>query len=265
MELAAISAGHRRHPARKKDGGTSVRHVHSGTPLSPAEKPLVHAPTAREVADALLRSGAYLVRAGAGPDQFFDWKARPKFAPVYMDLLKLGGAPAAMQAIVRGFEAAMRERFAGAELVVGLAEAGLLFSPVIAHNLSLPHAFVRKAEKKHGLPGRVAGCPPRGARAVLIDDLVASGTSIAEAVTVLREEAPVTVVGVLSVVNWNFATMRDALHGTGDVCCLVSYAELLNAAVELGILTPDAEAELTAFYANPWTHEWNLAALAGRG
>jgi orotate phosphoribosyltransferase len=223
---------------------------------------LVYEPTAKEVARTLLNSGAYLVRTGTTQDGFFDWKSKKKFAPVYVDVLKLAATPPAMDLVINSFVGAIRDRCPSAQYVIGLAEAGVIWSSTVAYALSLPHAFVRKAAKSHGLPGRVACSPPNGVKAVLIDDLIASGNSVLEAVNVLREECRIETVGILSVVNWDFEIMWKNLDITGAaIISLVSYGHVLDAAWESRLLSREAVVELEAFYRNPWTHKWNMDAL----
>jgi orotate phosphoribosyltransferase len=224
--------------------------------------PFIYEPTSKQVANVLLSSGAYLVRMGVSQDEFFDWKARKKFAPTYTDVLKLAGDPAAYEVITQGLAGAIRDYFPQADYVIGLAEAGIIWSSMAAQQLRMPQAFVRKAAKAHGLPGRVACTPQRGGRAVLIDDLVASGSSIKEAADVLLNEVEIETIGILSIVNWDFRVCWERFSNTNiEVMTLASYWTVLDAALELQLLSPEAVAELKAFYQNPWEHQWNMAAL----
>lgn len=106
--------------------------------------------------------------------------------------------------------------------------------------------------------------PPSGVKAVLVDDLVASGDSLLRAVEILREEKGITTIGVQSIVNWDFLEMRNLFKDTGiRIRALVSYPQLLDAALESGLISRDAMQELALFYRNPRKHVWNLSAFAG--
>lgn len=53
---------------------------------------------------------------------------------------------------------------------------------------SVDYAFNRKEAKDHGEGGRIVGCPLRGKRVVVVDDVVTAGTALREAVEIIRQE-----------------------------------------------------------------------------
>jgi orotate phosphoribosyltransferase len=222
---------------------------------------LVHVPSAEDVARALVLNGCYLINLGGDPQSFYEWKSGI-VAPCYTDCRVLMGAPGARSIVKRALAESIRATFPGADCVVGMAEAGIVWSSLTADDLGLPHAFVRKQKKPHGRPALVEGAPKLGGRAVLVDDLVATGESLEAAVAALADEANITTVGVQSIVNWNFAEMRERFNRLDvPVKALVSYPDLLAAMRLYRDLPPAAGAELTRFYANPRGHTWNLTAL----
>ena len=227
---------------------------------------LIYGPTAEQVARALISADAYLIRSDiTSEDEFYTWKSGIK-APVYTDSRVLNSDPGAMAIVQRALGSSIRANFPSAECVVGVAEAGIVWSALAAVDLSLPHAFVRKAEKSYGRPGLLVGSPPRGARAVLVDDLVASGSSLEKSVHVLKSENDISTIGVQSIVNWDFIEMRDRFRALGiPVRALVSFPQLLDAGLERGLLSNEAKAELAAFYGNPRAHKWNISALWNEG
>jgi orotate phosphoribosyltransferase len=50
---------------------------------------------------------------------------------------------------------------------------------------------VRKEDKDHGIFGRIAGALDPGGKVVVIEDTVIGGTSLMEAVDVVRRSAPI--------------------------------------------------------------------------
>jgi orotate phosphoribosyltransferase len=238
----------------------------TAAPLPPrpaGSRPFLYLPAAESVATDLVATGAYMVRAGVGRDLFLDWKAGPRFAPVYCDVLRLLGDAGTAARVGAACAGAVRDLYPDADLVVGLAEAGISLAAMTAQALGLPQAFVRKEHKDHGLPGRVACHPRPGSRAVLVDDLVATGRSVLAAAEVLREQAGVETLGVLSVVNWALPVMWTCFAETPfGVTTLATHTTVLPRARELGMLTAAAVDELAAFYRDPLRHVWNLAALA---
>ena len=91
------------------------------------------------------------------------------------------------------------------------------------------HAFtVRKAAKTHGARTRIEGCFEAGATAVVVEDVVTTGTSALEAAAVVRE-AGGAVCGVLAVVDREEGG-REAIERQGlTVHSLFRLRELLTA------------------------------------
>jgi orotate phosphoribosyltransferase len=174
----------------------------------------------------------------------------------------LAGHPGATAVIKRALGSSIRANFANYDYVIGMAEAGIIWSTLAADELSLPHAFVRKSKKAYGRSEWIECSPPTGIRAVLIDDLTASGETLVDAIEKLSK-AQITTVGVQSIVNWDFAAMRQRFDCLGmPVKALVSYPQLLDEALACHVLSTPAVEELNRFYQSPKTHRWNLNALS---
>lgn len=224
---------------------------------------LVYDPTAEQVARALLGADAYLINTHGWPAAAFTWKSGIK-APVYTDCRRLNAAPGAVAIVAKALGSSIRANFPEVELVVGIAEAGIVWSTLAAFELGLPHAFVRKSTKEHGVcPGLVEGSPINNSKAVVVDDLVASGESVIKAIVALREERAIETIGVQSIVNWDFVHMRDSFRAISTpVRTLVSYPQILKTAVIDGRMTHEAADQLADFYRNPKHHVWNNSALS---
>jgi orotate phosphoribosyltransferase len=223
---------------------------------------LVYKPTAAQVSRTLIDSGAYLMAPSlTNRSTWFKWKSGI-IAPVYCDCRRLGPDAGATALIQVALGNAIRFCHPEAEYVVGMAEAGVIWSTLAARELGKGHAFVRKERKMHGTRTLVECNPPKRAKAVIVDDLVASGGSIEHAHRAIVGEVGMDVVGVMSIVNWDFERMHQTLGRLGlPVHSLTSYPELLDAAVELGRLTEAAAFELRVFYGDPQGHEWDIQAL----
>ena len=222
---------------------------------------LVYRPTADAVARALISSGAYKVLQASEMDEknFFTWKSGIR-APVYNDCRVLQAHSAEAAIIGRSLVSSIEALFPAVDIIIGMAEAGLYWSAVTASGLSVPHAFVRKHAKSHGVAGMVVpGDEIAGAKAVLVDDLMASGGTIEKAIKQISDECNVEVIGVQTIVNWGFRSMRSRFTQLDvETKALTSYPYILKAAVEAGVLTKIAAVELNAFYLDPKEHEWNM-------
>ena len=93
--------------------------------------------------------------------------------------------------------------------------------------LALDAFTVRKQAKAHGTGKRIEGCFQPGAPVVIAEDVITTGGSALEAISVV-EQAGGTVLGVLAVV--------DRQEGGGDALALAGYpVEALFTAAELGL------------------------------
>ena len=222
----------------------------------------VYQPTTERVARAMIGSGAYLINK----EEFFIWKSGIS-APVYTDCRTLMRSPGAAMLIKKALGSATLSRFGTPDYIVGIAEAGIYWSALVSDELHTRHAFVRKHEKAHGVGGILAGVADRPDRlphitAVLVDDLVASGGSLARAVEALRG-AQLEVLGVVSIVNWDFPATRDRFRELDvPAAALVSYPQLLKAALDDNQIDEEFFGELLRFYRNPREHQWQVGSGA---
>ena len=210
------------------------------------------------VARAIIASGAYLINEDIyDKDKFFTWKSGIE-APVYTDCRVLNRNPGAREIVKKSLGDSIRQNYPDAEYIIGIAEAGVVWSAYAADEASLPHGFVRKQPKKHGRGQKLVECdPPEGVKAVIVDDLVGSGGSVLKAVNALIEEKNIQVIGVQSIVNWNFEGMRNSFNEHNITCrCLVSYPQLLEEALREKIITREMKSILTSFYQDPRNHVW---------
>lgn len=211
----------------------------------------------------MLAAGTYRLRLGVAAEEWFEWKSGIR-APVYTDCRLLPNYPGESAIVSAALGSSIRASFPDAQYIIGMESAGIPWAALAGRELGLPFAWVRKEKKGYGASSGLVECsPPHGVKAVVIDDLVASGKSLLHAITALREECDITTIGIQSIVNWDFPKMHDTFRSLDiSIRALVSYPHMLTAALEAGLITRAAMAELTEFYKHPKEHEWNMDALA---
>jgi len=220
---------------------------------------LTDARHAHPVAAALVASGAFTVDMRLPRDQWFRWKSGI-LAPCGCNCRRLNTLPAIRRLIDDMLTEATQASFPDADYIVAVAHAGIPWAKTLAERLDLPLAYVRAEARTDG--GPLVECSPgQGARAVLVEDVVASGGSAAAAIQALHAGTGLRVTGVLSIANWNFPRMR-ALLSPWTVRSLTSYPQVLASAREAGLASAADVAELQRFYADPERHSWRD--LAGR-
>jgi orotate phosphoribosyltransferase len=215
---------------------------------------LTDARRARPVAAALVASGAFTVDMRLPRDQWFRWKSGI-LAPCGCNCRRLNTLPAIRRLIDDALTEATRASFPDADYIVAVAHAGIPWAKTLADRLDLPLAYVRAEARADG--GPLVECSPgQGARAVLVEDVVASGGSAARAIEALHTETGLRVVGVQSIANWDFPQMR-ALLAPWTVRALTSYPQVLVSAREAGLVSAVDVEELLRFYADPRGHAWS--------
>lgn len=231
---------------------------------------LIYEPTSEQVARALLNSGSYLIKDTAtllDKKKWFKWKSGIE-APVYTNCRYLMGNPGSTAVVVQSLVSSIKNNFPGVELIVGVETAGIQWSSTVAFDMGLPTAFIRKNAKGHGVDeGLFVGSPGnlKNVTAVVVDDLVASGESLEQAIKALREEKQINVVGVQSIVNWNFNHMKERFRKLDiPIKALVSYPQILKEAVNQEIIDSEIKDELVFFYQNPKSHVFNFQFLIDR-
>lgn len=143
---------------------------------------MIHSPeTAERVARDLLRIGAVALR----PDAPFTW-ASGRLSPVYTDNRLTLAFPDVRRRLCDAFSQAVADARLRADVVAGTATAGIPHAAWLADRLDLPLAYVRSAPKAHGRGNQIEGRVEAGQTVVLVEDLVSTGGSVADAAAALR-------------------------------------------------------------------------------
>jgi dihydroorotate dehydrogenase (NAD+) catalytic subunit len=179
--------------------GTRIRHlIHQieraeGTPpLVPRALPPEPAPAeagspdglAKALAEAALLRGAFQLRSGGTSDY-------------YIDKYQFGTRPVLLRRVAEALAAELPE---GTEYVAGTALGAVPLAVAVSLARGLPSVLVRPEGRDHGPVRAIEGSLPAGARVVLLEDVVTTGSAALAAVEALRA-AGATVTRVLAVVD----------------------------------------------------------------
>lgn len=143
------------------------------------------------------------------------------------------------------------EKFPEAELIAGVATAGIAWGAMTADQLKLPFVYVRPKPKEHGMGNQIEGYFEKGQKAVVIEDLVSTGKSSLQVVDVLKE-AGVEVTGMVSIFNYGFKVATDAFSKASlNYYSLTDYTALIELAVNNKIVSEDQLDVLLKWRDNP--------------
>src|ERR1700753_2515324 len=138
----------------------------------------------------------------------FTWSSGWK-SPIYCDNRKVLSFPYIRDFIKSEMCNVLFAQFPEAEVLAGVATAGIAWGAMAADQLKLPYVYVRSKPKEHGLGNQIEGHFEPGQKTVVVEDLFSTGKSSLEAVSVLRA-AGADVIGVVGIFDYGFDTARAA-------------------------------------------------------
>ena len=215
---------------------------------------------AESVAKTVLGTGSYLINFKKNKDEWFSLPDGTKL-PVYCNCRYIHRDPSATKVISCFLESTVRLNYASAELIVGLATAGIPWGSKIAERLDLPFAYVRNSVKGYG-SGRLVECAPkRGLKAVIIDDVCFSGESIIKSISALKSEFDIKTIGVvvivgLSSLNYEENVWSDIRSTGATIHALTDYGFILDEALNRGVLDKNQVNLMHEYYKSPKSYIW---------
>jgi orotate phosphoribosyltransferase len=184
------------------------------------------------------------------PDQPFTWASGWK-SPIYCDNRKILSKPFIRDFIKSELCNVVFEKFSDAELIAGVATAGIAWGAMVADQLKLPFIYVRPKPKEHGLRNQIEGEFSAGQKAVVIEDLISTGKSSLQVADVLKQNG-VEILGMLSIFNYQFDAAKEAFDNAGlSYSSLTNYTSLLSLAGQKGIIRSEDEEILLKWRTDP--------------
>lgn len=165
----------------------------------------------------------------------FTWASGWK-SPIYCDNRKVLSFPYIRDFIKSEMCNVIFEKFPDAQLLAGVATAGISWGAMAADQLKLPYVYVRPKPKEHGLGNQIEGYYEKGQKVVVIEDLVSTGKSSLQAVDALKQ-AGLEIEGMVSIFTYGFDIATEAFKQAGvRYISLTGYEQLIALATEKGII-----------------------------
>ncbi len=200
----------------------------------------------KAVAKKLLQVGAVKL----SPENPFTWASGWK-SPIYCDNRKVLSFPYTRDFVKSEMCNLIFEAFPEVDLLAGVATAGIPWGAMAADQLKLPYIYVRPKPKEHGLGNQIEGSFEPGKKVLVIEDLISTGKSSLDVVTVLKN-AGLNVVGMVSIFTYGFDIATKAFEEAGvKYLSLTNYATLISMAVEKGTISADTEKLLLQWRTDP--------------
>jgi orotate phosphoribosyltransferase len=200
----------------------------------------------KAVAEKLLQINAIKL----SPQEPFTWASGWK-SPIYCDNRKVLSFPFIRDFIKSEMCNVIFQKFPDADILAGVATAGIAWGAMAADQLKLPYIYVRPKPKEHGLANQIEGFYEKGQKVVVVEDLISTGKSSLEVVEVLRK-ARMEVVGMVSIFTYGFEVADKAFADAAvEYRSLTNYPTLIELAIEKGIVSEAQQSTLMEWGKNP--------------
>lgn len=200
----------------------------------------------KAVAEKLLQIGAIKL----SPSEPFTWASGWK-SPIYCDNRKILSFPYTRDFIKSEMCNVVFDKFPDADILAGVATAGIAWGAMIADQLKLPYIYVRPKPKEHGLGNQIEGYYEKGQKVVVIEDLISTGKSSLQVVEVLKSQG-LEVVGMVSIFTYEFPEASANLEAAQVLLeSITDYSSLINIAIEKGFIQSETENLLLQWRQDP--------------
>ena len=184
------------------------------------------------------------------PQEPFTWASGWK-SPIYTDNRKTLSFPRVRSFVKLELCHTIQEQFPEAEAVAGVATGAIAQGALVAEQLGLPYAYVRPKPKDHGMGNQVEGMLPKGAKVIVVEDLISTGGSSLKAVEALRQYG-VEVIGMVASFTYGFPVAEEAFREAGvKLVTLSNYQAVVEEAAETGYIKDADKAVLAEWRKEP--------------
>ncbi|UTT41850.1 orotate phosphoribosyltransferase [Exiguobacterium aurantiacum] len=198
----------------------------------------------RQIAEALLQIEAVTL----SPENPYTWSSGMK-SPIYCDNRLTLSYPDVRNLIIDALVEVIRPL--DADVIAGTATAGIPHATLVADRLGLPLVYVRSSAKGHGKGNRIEGRFEPGARVVVIEDLLSTGSSSIEAAKAIQE-AGGEVIKIQAIFSYSLSRLHINLLDSGFTAhALITLMDVLDVAVKKRIISKEEAASLRDWRNDP--------------
>lgn len=205
----------------------------------------------QKIASILLETKAVKL----SPEKPFKWSSGWN-SPIYCDNRVTLSFPEGRTFIKKSLAKAIKKHFPEADLIAGVATAGIPQGALVADMMGLPFAYVRPKPKEHGMGNQIEGRIEKGQKVVVVEDLISTGGSSLKAVEALRE-AGIEVIGMVAIFTYGFKVADKNFEEAGvKLITLGHYNSLIDQAIAQKYIAADSLESLKKWRRNP--EKWNI-------
>ena len=202
----------------------------------------------KTVAKSLLDIKAVLL----SPEKPFTW-ASGWLSPIYCDNRRILSYPQIRENVCGWMADIIRNRYPDVEVIAGVATGAIAHGYLVAHILGKPFCYVRPKPKDHGTGSQIEGLLDKGAKVVIVEDLISTGMSSIAAKNALVN-AGANIMGMVAIFSYNFNQSRKAFENADvELTTLSNYDTLIEVASETGYVKESDKEVLKEWRFSPST------------
>ncbi len=206
----------------------------------------------KKLAKSLLDIQAVLLR----PNNAFVW-ASGWHSPIYCDNRKILSYPAIRDFVAESMAAKIAQLYPDVEIIAGVATGAIAHGMLVADKLKKAFIYVRAKAKDHGTGSQVEGVLPKGAKVVVIEDLISTGMSSLAAVQALKD-AGAEILSMQAIFSYGFDVAKQKFEQENiNVDTLTNYQDLIEVAKESSYIKGEDVDILIEWRKSPstWRHK----------
>lgn len=205
----------------------------------------------KAIAKELLKINAVFLR----PNDPFTWASGIK-SPIYCDNRLTLSYPDTRKLIELALANKVKSEYPDCEYIMGTATAGIAHAALVSDILNIPMGYVRSSNKAHGRGNNIEGKVIKGAKVVVIEDLISTGGSCIKVVESLRDSG-FEVLGVVAIFSYNlkkgFKIFKEA---NCEYHAVSNYDYLLEVALEENYIKEEDLIKLNEWKKDPSNIGW---------
>ncbi len=202
--------------------------------------------TSKQFAEKLLQIKALQINL----QQPYTWASGWK-SPIYCDNRKVLSYPYIRDFVKSELANMVLEHFPDADVIAGVATAGIAHGVMAADLLKLPFVYVRSKPKAHGMGNQIEGVMEAGQKVVVVEDLISTGKSSLEVVQAIRDQGG-EVIGMCGLFTYGFPVADQAFQAANVPLFTISnYEALMEVAGELNIIEDNQKETLANWRKRP--------------
>ncbi len=207
--------------------------------------------------EEIAKAGLEINAIKLSPDNPYLWASGYRM-PIYNDNRMFMYFPGLRDLIIGGFEQLISDEGIQYEVIAGTSTSGIPWGAFLARELACPFVYIRDKPKDHGLKNQIEGIDAEkdleGRKVVVIEDLISTGGSSANAVQAVRD-ANGEANWCLSIFDYGLDKAVEEFANLNPRCnirSLLTYDTLLDIAKGIGYLTEEQIGMLQEWRADPF-------------